>query len=579
MREQTTADDDIDGLPHLIAPGRPLGSGLWEVPGHAVFGMEWVVQCADPTELEPIRSLCGLLRTKGGEHVTVAIAVSGSAAYVGRVNPYPADIDFNEIVLVTGPDLQSATAIFAEKLQENIDSILGVPDMKFSELKIGADLQTGRGYKWDLTEVRSGVKDLSQVKAGGRASLSLAEAALQRQIVKLDLVANVDGIWKEVTKVYRLAYRPAFTVETAAIDLCAPENLAETIYQELYFTEEEARLAVLVSNAGESGGFSNPEVMKKYRDLMDVEIAHYGALGNTGNVSHLKLLKRWFNKVRMSRDLYSIHQLSRIFRSGVNSVHEVAEMMRIILLAIQKELLTTSQLCGQLDLVHGLLQERGSQLPLDGLSDYERRLDDAKHKAGQGQSAACADLLASLLREVDACVEERAKQLLVDHILRPYAEGLGIEMRAEQIADRDSLFKELDQGNRMLYLVSHYLRLDVRVVRRTFKEGETIIRFGDEARSCFVLLEGHAVIRNPRGRPGLAHIRDVGPLTLVGEIGLIHRGGLRTAEAVAATGVVAMEIPRDVFLELMNDRSFQLFISFLSTDRLMEDRVRDERRF
>ena len=176
-----------------------------------------------------------------------------------------------------------------------------------------------------------------------------------------------------MTKVYRLAYRPAFTNETAAIDLLAPENLSETIYQELYFTEEEARLAVLVSDASESGGFSNPEVMKKYRDLMDVEIAHYGALGTAGNVSHLKLLKRWFNKVRMSRDHYSIHQLSRIFRSGVNSLHEVTEMMRILVLTIQKELLTTRRALRQIDLIRSLLRERGSQLQLDGLSDYSRR--------------------------------------------------------------------------------------------------------------------------------------------------------------------------------------------------------------
>jgi CRP-like cAMP-binding protein len=74
-------------------------------------------------------------------------------------------------------------------------------------------------------------------------------------------------------------------------------------------------------------------------------------------------------------------------------------------------------------------------------------------------------------------------------------------------------------------------------------------------------------------------MRDVGPLSLIGEIGLIHRGGLRTAEVVAATGVEALEVPRDVFLELMNDRSFRLLISFLSTDRLMEDRARDERHF
>jgi CRP-like cAMP-binding protein len=60
---------------------------------------------------------------------------------------------------------------------------------------------------------------------------------------------------------------------------------------------------------------------------------------------------------------------------------------------------------------------------------------------------------------------------------------------------------------------------------------------------------------------------------------MIHRGGLRTAEVVAATGVEALEIPRDVFSELMDDRSFRLFVSFLSTDRLMEDRARDQRRF
>ena len=90
-------------------------------------------------------------------------------------------------------------------------------------------------------------------------------------------------------------------------------------------------------------------------------------------------------------------------------------------------------------MIHGLLRERGSQLQLDALSDYARRLDDATHKAEQRQSAACAELL-----------------------------------------------------------------------------------------------------------------------------------------AFAATGLVAMEIPREVFPALMDDRSFRLFINFLNTDRLMEDRVRDE---
>jgi CRP-like cAMP-binding protein len=130
----------------------------------------------------------------------------------------------------------------------------------------------------------------------------------------------------------------------------------------------------------------------------------------------------------------------------------------------------------------------------------------------------------------------------------------------------------------MRYLVNRYLREDSRVARRSFKKGETIIQFGEKAACCYIILDGWAVVSDSSGDPVNHHIRDVGPYTMVGEIALVHKGGRRTAEVIARTSVETLEIPHAVFQELMNDDSFRLFIDFLSTDRLMEDKARERQK-
>ena len=107
-------------------------------------------------------------------------------------------------------------------------------------------------------------------------------------------------------------------------------------------------------------------------------------------------------------------------------------------------------------------------------------------------------------------------------------------------------------------------------------KGERIIQLGDEAKSCYILLDGFATVTGKSKRAVEQHIRDVGPLIFIGEIALIHEGGRRTADIVAITEVEVLEIPKIVFQELMQDRSFRLFIEFLSTDRLREDESRDK---
>ncbi len=257
--------------------------------------------------------------------------------------------DFTEIVLVRAKSAQEAARIFIGRLQQNIEKILSIAHTKFSELKIGADKVTGKGLKWELADIRRGSKELRDQKGTVLETLTLGEAALQRQIIKLDLIAQVDGNWKAVTKVFRFAYQPESSRDIGDIILLTPENLGETIYQELYFSRKEARLSAMLSKVSEKGGFSHPRVIKKYRDLMDVEIAHYGALGMADRTSHLKLLKRWFNKLRMDRDQESIDKLTKIFRSTVNAVNELKEMILLLVLAIDKDLLSIQEINRQLD--------------------------------------------------------------------------------------------------------------------------------------------------------------------------------------------------------------------------------------
>jgi hypothetical protein len=554
---------------------KTIRDGFQKVPGINAFGIHWVVECADSTALAKVKSLYKKLRIVGDREVKVSTALSGSAAYMGRVNPYPGDVDFTEIVLVKASSLHEAAEIFAGRLQKNIEEALLSSHTLFSELKVGADPETGKGFKWTLKEVREGEKTLASPNTENKRRLALSEAVLQRQMIKLDFITQFDGSWKEVTKVFRFAYQPDISKDIHDIILMTPENLGETIYQELYFNRKEARLSALLSEVSEKGGFNNPHVMKKYRDLMNVEIAHYSAMGMADKVSHLKLLKRWFNKLRMDRDYASINKLTEIFKSDVNAVNEIKEMIELSILAIDRNLLTAQEIVVQFNHIFDSFILHDNQLPIELIVDFTEKLEEAKSQIEQNNNASATKLLIFLSSLLENWVEEKSKSYLLNEILHPFAERLGIYINKEDSFEPRDLFKGITKGDKTHYLINRYLRTDSRVIRRRFKKGDIIIQLGDEAHSCYVILKGQASVTDPIASH---HIRDVGPLMFIGEIALIHDGKRRTAHIVAETDVEVLEIPFVVFQELMQDKSFKLFIEFLSTDRLMEDgfRVRNK---
>lgn len=552
-------------------------SGLHKMAGIEIYGVEWAVQTADKRALHNYRKLYEIIRLEDDSKLEVSTSLSGSAAYGGRVNPYPGDIDFTEIVLVRAPNLQEAADAFVDRLRQNIDKLRSRDRIRFLELKIGADPQTGKSLKWDLEEIIRGYKVIPGKAGRAGKRVALNEAAQQGQMIKLDLIVQVDGDWKEVTKVIRFAYQPESPRHIADIVLLTPENLGETIYQELYFSCREARLASLISRVSEKSGFNNHQVMKKYRDLMDVEIAHYGALGIADKTSHLKLLKRWFNKLRMDRDEVSIDKLGVIFRSPVNAVNELKEMVLLIANAVSRGLLSIQEAGDQLVRFDERIGRYGSEFSPTDFRRYGEDIQFIQSMLSRGKATAAIERLLSLAHGLENWIEERAKEYLVHEILHPFAERLGIRIQDNATFKHEDLFRDVAEGDKMLYLMNRYLRHDSRVIVRKYDAGEKIIQLGDEARSCFVMLEGSATVYAGNEGVMVRQIRDIGPNSFIGEIALIHEGGRRTAEVVATAKVKALEIPKVVFEELLQDRSFRLFIEFLSTDRLMEDRSRNHR--
>ena len=356
------------------------------------------------------------------------------------------------------------------------------------------------------------------------------------------------------------------------------ENLIETIYQEIYFSRKEAKLASMISRVNEKGGYGNHAVIKRYRDLMDVEVAHYGALGMAEKMSHLKLLKRWFNKLRLNRDYTSVDNLSTIFRSTVNALNEIKEMTRVLLLAVNRRVLSSGEISVQIGRFDESFNRHCGEILADNVSLEVTEFVKIKDLFDRGNRESAFERLQRASGIMEEWIEERAKAYLTKEILAPYAESLGIRLGSGTPLQGKDYFKGITEGNKMRYLVNRYLRGDSRVARRSFNKGETIIQFGEKAMCFFVIVDGWAFVTDSTGDPVHHHIRDVGPYTLIGEIALLHKNGRRTAQVIAKTGVEALQIPRTVFFELMEDDSFRLFIDFLSTDRLMEDRSRARRK-
>ncbi len=88
---------------------------------------------------------------------------------------------------------------------------------------------------------------------------------------------------------------------------------------------------------------------------------------------------------------------------------------------------------------------------------------------------------------------------------------------------------------------------------RRFPGGNTLMRKGDPADSFFLILEGHLKIVTTDARGEEIIINKVGPGETIGELALVDERP-RSAGAMALDEVEALEMTKDAFFDLLNDR-------------------------
>lgn len=88
---------------------------------------------------------------------------------------------------------------------------------------------------------------------------------------------------------------------------------------------------------------------------------------------------------------------------------------------------------------------------------------------------------------------------------------------------------------------------------RTFMPGDFVMRKGDPADSFFVILEGHLKIITTDTKGDEIIINKVGPGESIGEMALLDERP-RSAGVIALDAVEALEMTRDAFFELLNQR-------------------------
>lgn len=88
---------------------------------------------------------------------------------------------------------------------------------------------------------------------------------------------------------------------------------------------------------------------------------------------------------------------------------------------------------------------------------------------------------------------------------------------------------------------------------RRFPGGDALMRKGDPADSFFLILEGHLKIVTTDARGEEIIINKVGPGETIGELALVDERP-RSAGAIALDEVEALEMTKDAFFDLLNDR-------------------------
>ena len=288
-----------------------------------IGGHELALLDFDPADAAALRRLGRVIAVPAAPDIRTALAVAGSAAQ-GRIQPYPADIDFFERVHVLASTREAAQRRLAELVRSDALRIDSLPGFDLEELYFGrlpahlTDASRGDlGLAWTLADVVAGTTTVGSPADGPPMRLSWDEAAADPGFVKLDwfVIDPAFGGPARVSKVVDATWEgPDGTVVglDGRIDVDA---------QQVYLDAAAAALAERLTRALAAGD------RERYLRAMEREVAIHA---RRQPPDFVKVTKRLYNLCRLSGRYAEALALHDLLAEPPARLHQTRAVLKLI---------------------------------------------------------------------------------------------------------------------------------------------------------------------------------------------------------------------------------------------------------
>lgn len=150
---------------------------------------------------------------------------------------------------------------------------------------------------------------------------------------------------------------------------------------------------------------------------------------------------------------------------------------------------------------------------------------------------------------------------LTKNILSPvFISLMKLKKSAKELKTSENMLQDLTQKLKKNMLFNEFSEeaIDFLVHHssvRSSKAGSPLILQGDEGRDVYFIIEGHVDVQVRENTGRIKHIINLGVNSIIGEMAVLQ-GGKRSANVIASTDIVYLEMPESVFNALKEHEKF-----------------------
>ena len=287
--------------------------GEFVVSAAGIGGDELALLDFDPGTVERLRRLGRLIAAPPVVGVRSALAISGSAAQ-GRIQLFPADVDFFERVHIAAATREEAGRRLAAAIRANALAVAENNGLRLREVHFGRG--PGGALRWTAAEVAAGRRTVAT--GDGAIALDWDDAARDPGFIKLDWrVGALGGVGPgKVSKVVDATWEgPDGRVESL-------DGALDAEFQQVYLEAEGAALVL-----GLQAVVPSAEQRAAYVQAIEGEVRRFAAASPP---VYGKVAKRLYNLCRLTGRYAEAVYLRELFDEPPARLHQARSELQLL---------------------------------------------------------------------------------------------------------------------------------------------------------------------------------------------------------------------------------------------------------